>query len=327
MRKRLSSLFLLLACAIPAWAQTWSFALLGDLPYSQAERNEMPYMLEAIAEHGADFAVHVGDFKSGFSPCGDELFADRLALFHASPMPLVYVPGDNEWTDCHRRGSDPLERLQRLRALFHSGPESLGRRRIPLERQSRVYPENTRWRRGPVLFIALNVPGSENNIGPGPEPSTEYLARGRANAEWLAEGFARVRREKLPVLVIAIQANPDFARFNEGRAVRGYGEFLTQLRTETQRFSGQVVLLHGDTHHHRIDRPLHHAETGETLANFLRVETYGSPWMGWVEGIVREDTQGVRLTFHPHPWVSGWTQEEDRRFKPVEPPLPPLPRR
>ncbi len=42
----------------------------------------------------------------------------RIALLESSPIPLVYVPGDNEWTDCGRAracGYDPRERLAWLR--------------------------------------------------------------------------------------------------------------------------------------------------------------------------------------------------------------------
>jgi hypothetical protein len=38
---------------------------------------------------------------------------------------LVYTPGDNEWTDCHRLASDPknpVERLGFLRAKFFYRP-------------------------------------------------------------------------------------------------------------------------------------------------------------------------------------------------------------
>ena len=43
-------------------------------------------------------------------------------LFRSLPVPVLYTPGDNEWTDCHRRragGFDPRERLTRLRQMFY----------------------------------------------------------------------------------------------------------------------------------------------------------------------------------------------------------------
>ena len=79
---------------------------------------------------------HNGDFKSGSSPCTDALFYQRHGLFQTFKHPLIYVFGDNEWTDCHRSGSDPLERLAKLRAIFSQENTSLGQSPLPLVRQS-----------------------------------------------------------------------------------------------------------------------------------------------------------------------------------------------
>ena len=85
--------------------------------------------------------------------------------------PLVYTPGDNEWTDCHRPGwgdYDPRERLSVLRNLFFAEPTSLDRDPINLERQSDLSPEhaamaeNARWRIDGVLFGTAHVVGSNN---------------------------------------------------------------------------------------------------------------------------------------------------------------------
>jgi hypothetical protein len=56
-----------------------------------------------------------------------------LVQFNALPHPLIYTPGDNEWTDCHEgrnvAGLDPLERLAKLRTVFFQGERSLGQKR------------------------------------------------------------------------------------------------------------------------------------------------------------------------------------------------------
>ncbi len=53
---------------------------------------------------------------------------------------LVYTPGDNEWTDCHRSNNgkyDPLERLAALRNGFFLFPNvTLGGRQLPLFTQA-----------------------------------------------------------------------------------------------------------------------------------------------------------------------------------------------
>ena len=132
------SLLLALCCRL-ASAQPLPFGLFGDTPYSAWERAQLPGLMADMAAADPAFVVHAGDFKSGADACSDALFQDRLALFQASRVPLVYVPGDNDWTDCHRRSNgayDPLERLERLRGLFFVSEYSLGQKPMPLLRQS-----------------------------------------------------------------------------------------------------------------------------------------------------------------------------------------------
>lgn len=286
-------------------AETWRFALIGDTPYNAHERRELPLMLGDIADQHPAFIIHVGDFKSSGARCSDQLFLERHALFDASRMPLIYVPGDNEWTDCNRVTAgqfDPLERLDKLRQIFFSEPRSLGKTRLPLERQTGTYPEHLRWRLGPALFVTLNVPGGNNNHAVGEEPGAELTARQLAVIGWLKQGFAIARRDKLRGIIVAMQADPDFRHFTAGLGHNGYRDLLETLREETMCFSGEVLLVHGDTHWQRVDHPLRHPETGKTLANFTRAETYGSPLMGWVKVIIDDEAaQLFRFEAHPHP--------------------------
>lgn len=301
--KRLAALLLAVAAAT-AQAETWRFALIGDAPYSAYERRELPRMIEAIADEHVEFIVHAGDFKHGQDACSDALFEDRRQLFDASPLPLVFVPGDNEWSDCSRvsaGGFDPRERLAKLRDLFFAGDDSLGRRRLALESQPGEYREHRRWRLGPVLFVSLNVPGGNNNYRPGGEPSDESRARMPQALAWLREGFALARREALPGIVVVMQANPGLGWFASGLAFGGYRELLETLREETLRFPGQVVLVHGDTHWQRVDRPLRDPASGRRLDNFTRVETFGYPYMGWVKGFIDTEAPGL-FRFEARPW-------------------------
>jgi hypothetical protein len=106
MMKHLLSLFFMLALGA-AHADTWRFALIGDTPYSDHERQEFPGMLQAINAEHVDLVVHAGDFKHSRDACSDALFSDRKQLFDASAAPFVYVPGDNEWSDCNRLIAGP----------------------------------------------------------------------------------------------------------------------------------------------------------------------------------------------------------------------------
>lgn len=161
-----------------------------------------------------------------------------------------------------------MERLAQLRSLFWMGDSSLGRRALKLERQSDMpafpaYRENVRWEMGGVLFAGLNLPGSENNFygvdiasRDRKGPVAEYLERSTANRAWLGEAFAIARDRNLPGILIVAHGNPGFEAWSAGRAETGYLDFLTQLRDETQKFPGQVVLVHGDTHKQHIDQPM-----------------------------------------------------------------------
>ena len=301
MKRQLLAAFLLLAAT--AQADSWRFALIGDTPYSAYERRELPRLLDTIAAEHPAFIVHAGDFKSGNTRCSDALFRDRHALFDAAAVPFIYVPGDNEWTDCSRvlaGGFDPLERLAKLRTIFFADRLSLGQAPLQIERQSAAYPEHQRWRLGPVLFVTLNVPGGNNNYGSGPAPGTEFLARNPQVIDWLRQGFATARREKSAGIVIVMQANPGLRHFAAGLAHSGFRELLETLRRETLAFPGQVLLVHGDTHTQRIDHPLRHPQTKQPLANFTRVETFGYPFMGWVEVVIDSEAPPL-FRFDAHP--------------------------
>ncbi len=290
-------------CCTMAHAEVWRFALIGDTPYSAYERAELPQMLESIAASGSALVVHVGDIKHGKDRCDDALFDDRLALFDNAALPFIFVPGDNEWSDCSRLsngGYDPLERLSALRKRFWASDSSLGRKRLPLVRQAGGLPEHSRFRLGPVLFVTLNLPGGNNNWGPTDAPSEEYRQRQPQVTRWLREGFALARRDGLRGVALLLQANPAFRHFNQGLGHRGYREFLEVLREETLIFSGQVLVIHGDTHTSRIDQPLRDAQ-GKPMSNLTRVETFGYPVMGWTQGWIDSDDPKL-FSFETHPW-------------------------
>lgn len=286
---------LLLALSGSAGAAEFTFAALGDTPYAAHEEEQFPELIAEMNREPLAFVVHIGDFKAAWTRCTDELFAQRRAWFDLSRHPFVFLPGDNEWVDCARRtggGYDPLERLARLRALFAAGPGSLGQRRLALERQLPDYPEHARWRLHDVLFVALNVPGGANNARHMPD---EYQRRSRAVERWLAQGFEIARRAGLPALVVFLHANP---WASPSSRYFGYRDLLAQLAREAGGFRGEVLIVHGDTHRHRVDRPLRDA-AGEPVRNVLRVEVPGYPAMNWLRIRVRGEAGQVRFEIEP----------------------------
>ncbi len=68
----------------------------------------------------------------------------------------------------------------------------------------------------------------------------------------------------------------------------GFTEFREALRQETIAFGKPVVLVHGDSHYFRIDKPLYAEEGSEDnrVLNFTRVETFGDADVHWVRATV-----------------------------------------
>jgi hypothetical protein len=292
---------LLLAVALlaPALAHAqpaghFEFALIGDAPYAPVAGGQQVYpsppydrLIADINRHRKlAFVVHAGDIKAGNTLCTDTVFDENVKYFNKFEIPAVYVPGDNEWTDCHRAnngGYDPIERLATLRQKFYPDTMSLGATRIPLERQA-GYPENQRWRVGDVVFVGINMPGSNNNrdrrTGLFQDLDAEYDARNAANLAWLTSSFALARGDAgVRGILITIQANP-FERFLEAGQeyqVSGFADFVATLRAETLAYGKPVVLVHGDTHYFRIDRPMTGTYPACTGPNLSRAESCGSP--------------------------------------------------
>lgn len=310
---RLSFVLLLVSALLPTGCakfgslhhsstKRFEFALIGDMPYTdEATTNAFPNLIAEINRAPMTFIVHDGDIKSGSTACTDEVFHERYRQFQTFRQPLIYIFGDNEWQDCRHNKTnkfDSVERLNKLREIFTKGDQTLGRRTLRLTRQSdkpefAEFRENVRWSYGNVLFAGLNLPGDANNYG-----QPEYKRRQQANLAWLGESFALATRENRSGIMLIIQANPhfDLARTNQLRA--GFNDFISALEKETTEFKKPVVLVHGDTHYFRIDKPLVGTISKRRLENFTRVETFGYPDVHWLR--VRVDWRDPNLfSFYP----------------------------
>ena len=293
---------LLAGCAAPApTGEGFVFGVMGDTPYNDREEVHFVKMIEHMDAEPLAFVVHVGDIKAGGdSPCTDALFEKRRAQFNRSRHALVYTPGDNEWTDCRRKSNgagDPLERLARLREVFFSDRWSLGIERIETRVQDdrvapcSTYPENRAWKRSGILFVTLNIPGSDNNVGFDRASDAEALCRNEANRRWLERAVQESEGPATRALVVAIQANP----WDTRKPV--FKDFLAQVQGAAQRLAKPVLFVHGDTHTYRVDTPFTD-KSGQPILNLTRLETYGSPFVGWVKVTVDAESPQV-FTFEP----------------------------
>jgi len=70
-----------------------------------------------------------------------------------------------------------------------------------------------------------------------------------------------------------------------------FPDYVNALRTETL-IDGQLVLLHGDSHYFKVDKPIN-LPSGGVLANFTCVETLGARQTHWVSATVDPNDPNV----------------------------------
>jgi hypothetical protein len=316
----------LLALAMAAaQAQTFSFGLWGDMPYAKAgDEPKIPALIKSINQSDIAFSIYDGDIKDGSSKCTADVYFSALTMFGQMTKPVVYVPGDNEWTDCHRLnngGYDALERLDYIRKTMFSAPGSLGKQRMALQHQGKPgekFVENTRFSHGKIVFVTVNVPGSNNNkildekdctnksartAAQCESSNAEYAGRDTANVQWLQQAFQAAKDQKARGLVLVFQGDPGFdlpetEDLDESKAatVSGYRNFINAVVAQTEQFAGQVLLVHGDTHFFKFDKPLY--SPAKVLPNLTRLQTFGSPLIHWVRVTVDVKDPNV-FVVHP----------------------------
>ncbi|HET6988414.1 MAG TPA: metallophosphoesterase [Kribbella sp.] len=297
-----------LAVGIPSAAadrgpETYTFAVIGDIPYGPAQIARFPKVVDQInADKPVKLVSHLGDIKDGSSVCSDEYFGQVKTQFDRFADPLVYTIGDNEWTDCHRAnngGYNPLERLAKVRSVFFPQPgRTLGRHSAKVESQAdQGIPEDVRFTRGDVAFAALHIVGSNNSMAPWtgktaptPEQSAEVLGRTAAVMQSIHETFAQAREEHNRAVVLLTQAdmfdptvpNPAFADYF------AFQPIVQEIAREAAGFHGPVYLFNGDSHVYNSDQPL----------------AAGSPWLK-LYGVSTPVTNLSRIT------VDGSTGDDD----------------
>jgi len=303
MKKTTTSLVVLqlLLCVATARGQSgFRFLATGDLPYAKSQDVQYRQLLKQSLSEDFAFLMHVGDFKAQSMPCSDAEFVKIRNLFRAYPKPVVYTPGDNEWTDCHGVGSDPIERLAKIRQLFYQDKKTLRLAKLNVVAQSRqkkyaTFVENYRFTKSNVMFIVAHVVGSGNNHRADHAPSMkEFAARSQANAAFLKESFAKAKAKRVKGVAVVIHANPNF----EKASGPGFKRFQTTMREFLDSYKQPVVCIHGDTHYFRIDKPFKN-KAGKTYLHFTRMEVFGSPNVaGVVVNVDPNDKQVFR--FRPY---------------------------
>ncbi|MET3721822.1 hypothetical protein [Arthrobacter sp. UYEF21] len=278
--------------------QAFTFGVIGDIPYGEAEIAKFPSRIQDLNEDkDLKFVAHVGDIKNGSTVCSDGYFSYIRTQFDTFTHPLVFTPGDNESVDCHRTNNgayNPLERLDKLREIFFNEPGKTLGATMPVKTQENLgLPENVRFTENRVAFSVLNIQGSNNSAMPWtglgktaatPEQLAEVAYRTGAVVAQVRETFADAERRNDRAVVLMTQADmfdPSLlaAASANPATMSGFREIVQTIVEETNGFDAPVYLINGDSHVFAENQPL--AE--------------GSPWLDIYGQPAADDLQRITV--------------------------------
>lgn len=284
----------------------FEFVAIGDMPYSiPKDYEKVDRLIGAINAAKPAFTIHVGDIKSGSTHCSDEIIKKAYDQLQTLEGALIYTPGDNEWTDCHRANNgkyDPLERLAHLRKLFFANPsKSIGKAPMAVESQATVmadkyatYVENARFVKNGVLFVTVHVVGSNNNLEPRDrKAANEFFDRNEANVAWLNAAFKKAKDENLKAVVISAQANLYDIKQDAPSipSASGFIDTIKAIEAGSKLFDRPILYVHGDEHRFVIDRLV--GTNLKPIAKTKRLQVYGATQVHGVRVTVDPDSPGV----------------------------------
>jgi hypothetical protein len=303
------------ASASAAGPDKLTLAVSGDSPYldkafpalPHAEFDATPAFIDTInADPDVQDVIHVGEIHSGSEPCTnayDQSIYDKWTAFQ---RPLVYTPGDNEWSDCTKTneepGSDnadpathpnpPLENLALIRRTFFANPgQTLGQHPMNVITQAQAfdpsdptdsqYVENVMWQQGKTVFVTLNIPGGSNNdvdpwyashkIPASPAQQADLQQRTGADIRWLNAAFAMAEKDASVQNVVIIGQSDMWDVADTTAHQTNYEPIVAAMAENAAFFKKPVLYPNGDSHLYGSDDPLQQG------APCLDEETSGAP--------------------------------------------------
>ena len=326
------------AAASAGHGPTDTLAVYGDAPYgvNNADTSQfvaMPAFIDSLnADPKVKRVIHVGDIHSGKQFCSDAYNQSILAQWTRVRDPLVYTPGDNEWTDCHKSGegaTNPLTNLALVRSTFFSHPgRTLGIHDDAVFSQAQYsdpnhptdanYVENVIWAQSDVLFVTLNIPGGSNNdedpwFGIAPASAAqqqEEADRTGADLRWLDAAFTVASLGHFEAVVIVTQADMWDLDGQTAAHLTGYEPFVSSMASHTTAFGRPVLMFNGDSHIYKSDNPLSASDPlnplhpGYDVPNFHRVVVHGSTFpLEWLRLTIDPGANGSGASaFGPFSW-------------------------
>jgi len=224
--------------------QEIQFFVMSDIPVNNADRVKLTRELGELHPRDGDFLIHLGDInKASSTLCTFSVYDDVAALLKESPVPVLVLPGDNDWNDCPMPESAFdywFEKMNRFEENFDEETFPT----VPIVDRQLGREENFAFLTKGVLFIGLNlVDGKVQN-------EREWSIRHQENLQWVEEQLGMYDASEYRAIVLMGHAG------YTGKV----GDFFWPVVEDFKRVNKPVLYLH--------------ANDGEGMIEYNPVDTF-----------------------------------------------------
>jgi hypothetical protein len=177
---------------------------------------------------GNAFMVNLGDWNSPFATgCSEASYTENADMFNQSSVPVLFIPGDNEYNDC----PDPEGALTLWEDTLLDFELRNENWQLPftVTRQEPDYPENFAFLYENILFLGINL------VGGTIHDDAEWAARQAADLEWI-DSNVEANRGQMYWMVLFAHADPDIQSSDPF-----YSPFFEKVRDS---YGVPVLLIH-----------------------------------------------------------------------------------
>ncbi len=155
------------------------FFVTSDVPFNPADETKLSRELDDLNYEDGDFLIHLGDInKASSTLCTFSVYDDAASLLKQSPVPVIVLPGNNDWNECpmpENAFENWMDELNRFEDNFdvEDFPD------MPIVKRMSGRSENFEFLHKGVLFIGVHV------VDGSIPDEREWTLRDQENLQWV----------------------------------------------------------------------------------------------------------------------------------------------
>jgi len=206
------------------------FYVTNDIPFNKADETKLSRDLDELNPRDGDFLIHLGDIsRASTSLCTFSVYDDAAALLKQSPLPVIVLPGDNDWNDCPMPEAAFdywMEKLNKFESNFDTASLS----NFPSVNRQVGRDENFAFLHKGVLFIGIHL------VDGTVQSEREWSLRDSENLQWVEEQLNLYELDEYRSIVM----------FGHAGYSSKVGDFFWPAMDDLKRVNKPVLYLHAN---------------------------------------------------------------------------------